>query len=124
MLSIRAQQIDAFDSVDAPDFPPRMIRRLQDAFPKHCRCLGEDGILEVVDYGIRKGRDYGFTRQSSASLFSDLTLLLGRSFHADPQLPWASVILRDIAFTNELAKAQRLHAAASEYLNSVSGPAN
>jgi hypothetical protein len=124
MLKIRPTQIEAFESAEAAYFAPRMVQHLKDAFPKHCSFLGEDGIHEVIRYGIEQGRAYGFTGQSAVNLFIDLTLLLGRFFHADVQMPWASEILVDESFGNELTKAEWLHAAAIEYLNTVSGPDN
>lgn len=124
MLQIRTEQIEALESAEVEYFAPRMVRHLKEGFPKHCSFLGEDGIHEVVRYGIEQGRAYGFTRQSAVNLFIDLTLLLGRFFHADVQMPWASEILTDRSFGDELTKDQRLHAAAIEYLNTVSGPDN
>lgn len=124
MLQIRTEQIEAFESAEAAYFAPRMVRHLKEAFPKHCSFLGEDGVHQVVRYGIEQGRAYGFTRQSAVNLFIDLTLLLGRFFDADVQVPWALEILLDKSFGDELTKAQRLHAAAIEYLNTVSGPDN
>lgn len=124
MLQIRAKQIEVFESTGAAHFALRMVRHLKEAFPKHCGFLNEDAIHEVVRYGIEQGRLYGFTRQSPVNLFIDLTLLLGRFFHTDIQMPWASAILTDESFKDELTKAQRLHAAAIEYLNTVSGRDN
>lgn len=123
-MRIRTTQIEAFESAEAAYFAPRMVQYLKEAFPKHCSFLGEDGIHEVIRYGIEQGRAYGFTQQSAVNLFIDLTLLLGRFFDTDVQMPWASEILIDQSFEDELTKAQRLHAAAIEYLNTVSGPAN
>lgn len=121
MLRIRTEQLQAFESARAAYFAPRQVQHLKEAFPKHCRFLGEDGILDVVRYGIEQGHAYGFTQQSAVSLFIDLTLLLGRFFHSDVQLPWALAILTDRSFEDELTKAQQLHAAALEYLDTVSG---
>ena len=101
-----------------------MVQHVHEAFPKHSGFLGESGIQEVVRYGVKQGRACGFTWQGPVTLFIDLTLLLGRSFDVDVQLPWAASILGDVSFPDQLARAERLHAAAIEYLDMVSGPEN
>jgi hypothetical protein len=121
---IRTAQIDVFESAESPHFPEKMLTHVREAFPKHSGVLGDDGIREVIRYGIAQARKFGFTRQSPVSLFIDLTLLVGRYFHADAQMPWAIEILRDESDLDEMTRAQRLHAAAMYYLETVSGPAN
>jgi hypothetical protein len=123
-VKIRAAQIDVFESAASPHFADKELARVREAFPRHSGILGDDGVREVVRDGITKARELGFTRQSPVSLFIDLTLLLGRYFHADPQMPWAGEILRNVALPDELTRAQRLHAASMEYLEKVSGPDN
>lgn len=123
-MQIRPEQITVFENASEPYFRDRMFQHVREAFPKHSGFLGDEGIREVVRYGIEQGRTYGFSHQSPVSLFTDLTLLLGRDFHVDPQLPWAGEILRDAELTGQLTKAERLHAAAIRYLDIVSGPDN
>ncbi len=123
-VRIRAEQIAVFESADSTHFMLRIFQHVREAFPKHSSLLGEPGIREVVRYGIEQSRAFGLSRQSPVSLFIDLTLLLGRSFHADPQMPWAGDILSDTSLPDELTRAQRLHAAATRYLDIVSGPEN
>jgi len=122
MLKIRTEQVNEFERADAPYFETRLIAHLKEAFPKHCGFLGEAGVAETARYGIAKAAEYGFTRQAGAKLYADLLLLVGRGFDTDLQLPWAAEVLNEK--TDEAAKAQRLHAQATTYLNRVSGPDN
>ena len=125
MLTIRAEQLAVFEKSSSPEFALRMEEHVREAFPKHSGFLGDAGVREIVRYGVEQGRASGFSTQSPVQLFIDLTLLLGREFHSDPQLPWAREVIEDHAlFPDELSRAERLHAAALEYLDSVSGPDN
>jgi hypothetical protein len=124
MLQIRSGQVGAFERADLPEYTTWAVGHLDESFPKHCRFLGPDGVRDVIGYGIETARAYGLTWRSPVTLFIDLTLLLGRSFHRDVQFPWASGLLADGTFPDELAKARWLHAAALDYLNTASGPEN
>lgn len=125
MFTIRTEQLAAFDRADTPEFAGHMEGHLREAFPKHSDFLGNEGLSQVIRYGVEQGRALGFSTCSPVGLFIDLTLLLGRDFHQDPQLGWARYILEDRAFIpDELMRAERLHGAAIEYLDSVSGPDN
>jgi|RhiMethySRZTD1v2_1073278.scaffolds.fasta_scaffold399678_2 hypothetical protein len=124
-FSIRKEQIAVFEQAGSPEFALRMEEHILEAFPKHSDFLGREGIREIVCYGVEQGRGLRFVTQSSVCLFIDLTLLLGREFYNDPQLLWAREIIEDDElFPGELSRAQRLHAMAIEYLDSVSGPDN
>jgi len=124
MLRIRSEQIEAFESARAAHFEPRTVQHLKERFPKHCDVLKDEGILEVIHYGIGRAETYGLTHQSEVRLFIDLTLMFGRYFDTDLQIPWAAEILTDDDLTDQLVKAQRLHAAAMDYLDQTAGPNN
>ena len=112
MLTIRAEQLAVFEKSSSPEFALRMEEHVREAFPKHSGFLGDAGVREIVRYGVEQGRASGFSTQSPVRLFIDLTLLLGREFHSDPQLPWAREVIEDHAlFPDELSRAERLHAA-------------
>jgi len=124
MLQLRQEQLDAFESIEATFFPARMQAHLVEYFPRHAALLGESGCRDVIRNGIDSARSHGFTRQAPAALLIDLSLLLGRGFDNDVQLPWAAHILADTGYTEDIPRAQRLHAVAMDYLDLVSGPDN
>lgn len=124
MLRIRPKQIETFESARADHFKSRTVQHLKESFPRHCAVLKEEGLLEVIHYGIKRAETYGLTHQSEVRLFIDLTLIFGRCFDTDLQLPWAAEILTDADLTDQLVKAQRLYAAAMDYLDRVAGPDN
>ena len=123
-MKIRRVQIEEFERADTPHAPGRLARHARQAFPKHCRYLGDEGIVEAVQYALATCRSYGLVRLASVQLYLDLMFLLGRGFDKDQQLPWAAEILQDPLLKDEAQRASRLHARAEEYLNRVSGPAN
>ena len=123
-MQVRAEQIEVFDSADSAHFKGKLTAHIREDFPKHSAVLGDEGVREVVRYGMAQSKTHGFTQQSPVSLFTDLTLLLGRRFDHDPQMPWAAWTLKDESPVDELERARRLHAAATAYLNEASGPAN
>ncbi len=124
MFTIRKEQMEAFELASAPRFAEAAKDHLKAALPKHCAQLGDTGVGETVDYGIRKAAAYGVITQAGASLFLDLMLLLGRGFDTDFQLPWAAEILTDAALPDEQTRISLLHTTAMEYLDKVSGPDN
>ena len=125
MLIIRPAQIEAFEDSNGPDFALQMANHVRTAFPRHSALLAGQGVAEVVRHGIAQSRSSGLVSKSSARLFIDLTLLLGREFHRDPQLPWASNVLSaGFPVGAELERAHRLFGLAIDYLDSVSGPDN
>lgn len=125
MLTLQSHQLNALEQAGSPSFVALMRAHVRESFPKHSSYLGGEGVGEIVRYGLEQGHASGFRTRSPVRLFIDLTVLLGRDFHSDPQLPWARTIIEDHAgFPDELERATRLHGAATEYLDSVSGPDN
>jgi hypothetical protein len=51
-----------------------------------------------------------------------MMLCFGSRFDTDPQLPWAKETLNDPYPPDQMARAERLHGQAVEYLEAVAGP--
>ena len=134
MLRIRSEQIEVFASPDTPRFESSSIIHIKHAFPKHFSVLNESGAQAVVNHGRSRARRYGLNDAGAVLLYIDLTLLLGRNFDEDIQLPWAAAILNDqslpgharldVVQPQPLVKAVRLHEYAMAYLDEVSGIEN
>jgi hypothetical protein len=131
VVIIRPAQIEAFASPYTQDFEPGAMAHIQVAFPKHYGFLQDDGARAVIAHGRDRAREYGLGDRRSTLLYIDFTLLLGRSFDEDPQLPWAAAILNDpslgrqkpldVIHTEPPVRAVRLHEYATAYLDLVSG---
>lgn len=124
MLLIRSEQMEAFSSPYTPLFEFTTKKHIKSEFPKHYVSLEKAGVQDVIDYGRARAKKYGFTDSTTALLYIDLTLLLGREFDEDIQLHWAARILKDASLTQPLVKAERLHEYAMAYLDEVSGVEN
>lgn len=123
-MIIRQQQIDTFEDTGSPHFEPRAVQHLKASFPRHGAFLGDAGVIGVVRYAVEQAAQYGIAKAQNVQLFADLTLLLGRFFDSDPQLPWAAAALNDSETTCQNRRSQRLHGEAMAYLNRVRGTKN
>jgi hypothetical protein len=123
-MKIRLEQMTAFEQAAIQNFKQRMIRHLQDSFPKHCQILGEERLKNVIDVGWGKAQSYDLIGENSIILFTDLMFLLGSSFDTDPQLQWAAAILSSENPQAESMRTQALYDKAIDYLDHVSGEQN
>src|ERR1051325_7381008 len=123
-MKIRSEQMTAFEQAAIQNFRQRMSRHLQEAFPKHCRILGEARLENMIDLGWKKAESYGLTGENSIILVTELMFLLGSSFDTDPQLQWAAEILSSENPQDESTRTQALYDKAIEYLDRVSGEQN
>lgn len=131
MMRIRPAQIEAFASPFAQQFESASIAHIERGFPKHFGFLQENGARRVIQHGRERAEAYGLVDATSTLLYIDLTLLLGRGFDHDIQMPWAGSILTDpslgappaldVIQPQPLVKAVRLHEYAIAYLDAVSG---
>ncbi len=122
-MIIRPDQMEEFANSNSPNFELAAMRHVQEQFPKHSIFLGEAGVRETVQYGRKQSAGYRLSTSNYVVLFIDLTLLIGRGFDTDPQLPWAADVLTDKS-ASAGDKAQTLHQRAMDYLDLVSGPDN
>lgn len=124
MLIIRKEQMEVFEKASSGHFEPRAVQHLKQAFPKSCAMAGDKAVRQLANSSSQRAKKYHLTSQSAVRLFTDLMFLLGAHFDTDPQLPWASEVLNSKDPTDESAKARRLHAEATTYLDRVFGAGN
>ena len=102
-MIIRPQQIAAFEAVDLRDFKMQVIDHLDEEFPEDCAAIGFDGVLDVVNHGIDRASELGFSEESCVAAFIDLLFILGVYFYEDPEFPWVGAILDDPSLSQEEA---------------------
>jgi hypothetical protein len=122
VLKIRPEQVVALEQVSVASFKGELVRHLKDFAPRHAEVIGEAGLRRVVDLGIERAEAHGFNRRGPVTLYVELTMLLGCDFDRDPQLPWVLPALQDPHESDQMRRAERLHAAALAYLERVAGP--
>jgi len=123
-MQLRPEQLMAFDSIHSAVFDKRLIEHLRASFPRHCLFLGDEQLHATISYGKECSTKYGVATQAGVTLLIELTLLLGRHFDVDPQLPWAMGVLGNDAFGDPHLKVRQLHAEAIVYLDAVAGQSN
>ena len=124
MLVIQKRQIEAFEQAALKRFEDEMVAHCRQYAARLFEIRGENCIREVVRLGMARAKQYGFTNRGPMRFYIELMFALGYDFDNDPQLPWAKAILQDSTETDQMTRADRLHAKTSEYFDRVVGPNN
>ncbi|MCP4343092.1 MAG: hypothetical protein GY799_30515 [Desulfobulbaceae bacterium] len=104
MLIIRKEQIDELSKVAVKRFEDWMVVHLNKFFPDHCKALGEDGVRETIQYGIKRGAIYELVSERDVCKYTDLMFAFGRDFDQDTELQWTSEILNDESLQGQPTK--------------------
>ena len=96
MLTIRAEQLDAFREPLTKAFVGRMVRHLSRSFPRQ---LAEQKIKKadlepLVRQGMKRAEQYGVVYQGDVQRFLECMVILGPRFDEDTIYPWAGQTLR------------------------------
>ncbi len=124
MLTITKEQIDAFKEDALRRFKKKMLVRVKEVASAHFQFNGEEAARNLVDYGMQRAGEHGFTEQDTLRLYLDFTVIYGCDFDVDPQLPWAARVLGSKRDEDELIKSQRLYVLGRSYDQEVSGLEN
>jgi hypothetical protein len=122
MLTIRKEQLEVFDKAAIGQFEAETIQHLMEFSPKHSAALGDPGIRQVVRFGLKEAKKYGFTDRGPVRLYLECMYFFGSYFDQDLQLPWATDILIDCQYSGQLARANGLSDKTADYLRKVFGP--
>ncbi|MEP6503075.1 MAG: hypothetical protein ABJD97_07090 [Betaproteobacteria bacterium] len=119
-MQITAHQMEALTECAYAHFEREMRAHLGGFNPVLAQVAGEAGMKTAVQAGRRRAVGHGFTQVNTIQLYLELGVLLGHRFDADPQLPWASHLLRDALDSGEAARAQRLFDYTLRYSHALS----
>jgi hypothetical protein len=119
MFVIRNPQLDALGRAAYEDFVSRMRVHLRKFFPEQCDALGETKIGQLIEFGVKRAREYGFEAEREACKYIDLMCVFGHGFDRDGRLPWARQILESRFPPNPEERMRRLHAVALEALREL-----
>ncbi|EYF01845.1 hypothetical protein [Chondromyces apiculatus] len=122
MLTISKAQVEAFKPIALSDFEASMVDHGARFSPKLAAVLGKEHLLVVVQTAVKRAALHGFTFTGPVRLFIELGFLFGSSFDVDPQYPWAREALGEPDPDTQMARAQELHTASIEALDSINGP--
>lgn len=124
MIVIRPEQIKAFEQATLKSFEDEMVEHLQDFAPKLFEIRGEDCFRKVIQLGIERAENYGFTNKGSVRFYIETMVSIGCDFDTDPQYPWATTILNDDRYIDQMQKADYLYNAVIDFLDKAMGPEN
>jgi hypothetical protein len=122
MLRIRKEQYEELGNISLKRFEDEMVVHSRDFSPRLCEVISEERLRVAIRQAMSRAGGYGFTNRGPVRLFIELMLLFGSDFDTDPQYAWAEEILTDPADRNQMARADRLHKKALDYMEKVFGP--
>ncbi len=120
-MVIREQQIRALQDEAVHRFEASCVKRLRAAAPKHFEILGERGVFDAVDFGLRRAQSYGIVSERGVSTYVDITFMTCRAFDTDILFAWAQQTLTSAGYDTESARVNRLYQHAAEYVERVAG---
>jgi hypothetical protein len=122
MFVIRREQMEILERTALGKFEDEMSVHLHRMAPKHVEGAGEPGLRQVIKDGVERARTYGFTNRGPVQFFLEMMIMFGSGFDRDPLLAWAGGLLTAEGEGGQMARADRLHAAAMAYRDAVIGP--
>ena len=120
MLTIRAEQMSAFEQVLLRRFEEELVIHSKGFATRLCEVIGDGQLRLAVRSAMARASTYGFTQRGPVQLFVEMTLLCGSGFDSDPQYPVVGECLR--APYDQMRRAEQIHAGYCDFLERVSGP--
>lgn len=121
MLRIHSEQRLVFEELTLRRFEDDTVMHLKDFASKHSEVIGEAGVRRVIKLGLTQAKKYGFTNVGPVQLYIELMFLFGSGFDTDPLLPWASRVLNDRQYPEQMSRAIGLFNAVNDYIDCVIG---
>jgi hypothetical protein len=114
MLTIRKDQMRAFDAYTRQNFEERLVRHLKAILPQQVRTLagttpGDAKLRALIVQGIQKSAGYGITTERDTGRFIELMVRIAPDFERQPNCQWADAILKDQSLSGS-GKVGLLHA--------------
>jgi hypothetical protein len=101
MLVIRKAQMDALNAYVVESFENEVAAQLAARFPERSAQMGEAGVRELIQAGIRKSLSYGVQAQDDVARVIELMVEFGEEFDKRPDLAWPCEALRDRVLTGD-----------------------
>jgi len=119
MLTIRQDQVDAFERYQLRKFEDEIVEHLKEFAPRHWNMIGERIGREAIRFGIKQAEKYGFTNRGPVRFYIEMMFLFGSFFDTDPQYPWIAEVLNDLE--HQMIRADRLYDRLKDYWARVAG---
>ncbi len=114
-MIVRQEQLNTLSESATSDFENRVVAHLSKCFPAESEVLQEQGVREIIQYGMERAASYDVSAERDVCKYIDVMMVFGRDFDKDEDLPWASRILNDKVLNNPTARIDRLFTVAKEH---------
>ncbi|XXX80119.1 hypothetical protein WMF30_15235 [Sorangium sp. So ce134] len=121
MFRIRKEQMATFETAALCDFEDNTVEHMKSFAPKHSEVIGESCVRQVIQLGLARAGQYGFTNCGPVRFYIELMFMFGSDFDTDPLLPWAGDALRAGEDSDQMTLAMSLHASMMDYIARVVG---
>jgi hypothetical protein len=91
MISIRPEQVSAFDSSVREHFIERMVEHLRRCFPEQCAASGDESLRLRISRAMDRAAKYEIRKERDVARFLDVGMIFGETF--DIEYIWAVVPL-------------------------------
>jgi hypothetical protein len=97
MLTIRREQLKAFEKAFEDRFIRQALLALTAEMPEQCEQLGKLRLRTLLEKAVLKCDRYGISEEDLIMQFARLQIDYGEDFDTSPQQPWALPILQNTA---------------------------
>jgi hypothetical protein len=112
MLTIRKDQIQAFEKVFLRNFEKEIYTHLRESMTDFVESMDDKTLLEFVQEKIKKGESYGIETRYDLRRFIECVLMLHSDSENLEELPWVSAIL----FNQDISGTEKMDALVKESL--------
>jgi hypothetical protein len=93
MFTIRKEQLAILEKKEIEKFGERMVAHLRKVFPERSEVLGDNGLRDLIRYGVLRSASYRIVAERDVCKYIDLMMVFGRDFDQSRQYSWAAAIL-------------------------------
>lgn len=121
MIHIRSSQMEMFGAYSLKKYKAELCKHLTQYDSLLCEAAGSKALEEVVDLGLQRAHECGFTLNGPIRTYLEIMLALGSDFDRDPQYFWLIPWLRPQERYQEMERARYLQFHVVRYLDDVQG---
>lgn len=94
MLSIRKEQLEAFEKVVRTQFREKMVLYLRERFVEQTAVLSADDLRTLIDSEIKRAKQFKVILEDDVQRYLECIIIYGRDFDSNPKLRWVRATLR------------------------------
>ena len=107
-MIIHASQMKAFSEAAERRFADELAAHLSKLFPRLYGKIGDPGLREVIQHGVRRAREYGIVRERDVGRYIAVTMMFGPNFDKKRSSGEMYSVLRDPRFKDSRSRTNAL----------------